>query len=266
MKKTSSIIQRDIPIPKSFNYQEFRDINFDQLWKFTNHKYFYRKFLGYPGNIDRGLENREPKAIELYKKVEKMKKKIKHGDLMKPIIGLQFFPCHSSNDCIILEYNNEEYTFSLPRQSSEPFSCLSDYISPDNDSIAIFVATSGREILDHVKHHEDEGKFTDAFILQSLSISAAEGLAELAHHKIRQQWGIERSDINGYRLSRDYQGKRYSFGYPACPDMSDQQVIWELLSPETRLGVKLTETYMMEPEASVSGLVFHASDALYFSV
>jgi 5-methyltetrahydrofolate--homocysteine methyltransferase len=104
-------------------------------------------------------------------------------------------------------------------------------------------------------------------ILQVLALESAEAYAELVHRRIRQAWGI----VDDPQLTleqifqADYQGIRVSFGYPACPRLEDQATLWQLLRPE-RLGVDLTEGYMMEPEASVSALVFQHPQARYFAI
>jgi 5-methyltetrahydrofolate--homocysteine methyltransferase len=103
--------------------------------------------------------------------------------------------------------------------------------------------------------------------LQALAIETAEAAAEWLHRRIREDWGFpDPADMTMLeRFQARYRGKRYSFGYPACPRLEDQAGIWKLLRPE-EIGVALTEGFMMEPEASVSALVFHHPDCTYFGV
>jgi len=103
--------------------------------------------------------------------------------------------------------------------------------------------------------------------LQSLAIESAEALAEKLHQDLREQWGVgdPPAMTMAERLKARYRGIRVSFGYPACPDLADQEKLWRLLQPE-EIGVRLTEGHMMDPEASVSALVFHHSQARYFNV
>ncbi len=104
-------------------------------------------------------------------------------------------------------------------------------------------------------------------VLQALAIETAEAFAEYLHSLIRAQWGfadsLQMSMMD--RFQAKYRGKRYSFGYPACPRLEDQAKLFRLLRPED-IGVQLTEAYMMDPEASVSAMVFHHPEATYFSV
>ena len=103
--------------------------------------------------------------------------------------------------------------------------------------------------------------------LQALAIETAEGCAEWLHRRIREDWGFPDPPemTMAQRFTSRYRGKRYSSGYPACPNLEDQAGIWKLLKPE-EIGVQLTEGFMMDPEASVSALVFHHPDCTYFSV
>ena len=103
--------------------------------------------------------------------------------------------------------------------------------------------------------------------LQALALETAEAAAELIHHRLRELWGFpDRQDTTMEdRFAARYRGKRYSFGYPACPNLEDQEQLFAALAPED-IGVTLTEGHMMDPEASVSALVFHHPEARYFGV
>ena len=115
---------------------------------------------------------------------------------------------------------------------------------------------------------KDKGEYLDSHILQVLALEGAEGFAELLHQRMRAMWGFsDPPEITKPDLFRaDYHGKRYSFGYPACPRLEDQEVLWRLLRPTETLGINLTEEMMMEPEGSVSALVFHHPQAKYFNL
>ena len=110
------------------------------------------------------------------------------------------------------------------------------------------------------------GAYLKAHAIQALAIESAEGAAEYLHRRIREEWGFaDPADLTmQQRFTSRYRGKRYSFGYPACPNLDDQQPLFKLLQPE-EIGVQLTEGMMMEPEASVSALVFHHPDCSYFT-
>jgi 5-methyltetrahydrofolate--homocysteine methyltransferase len=135
------------------------------------------------------------------------------------------------------------------------------------DSVALFVVGAGTGIRQCAEEYKARGEYLKSHALQALAIETAEACAEWLHRRLREDWGFpdpaETTMID--RFQARYQGKRYSFGYPACPALEDQAGIWKLLRPED-IGVQLTEGFMMDPEASVSALVFHHPDCTYFGV
>ena len=135
------------------------------------------------------------------------------------------------------------------------------------DSIALFVVGAGTGIRERSEQYKANGEYVKSHALQALAIETAEGAAEWLHRRIREDWGFpDPADLTMLdRFTTKYRGRRYSFGYPACPALEDQAGIWKLLRPE-EIGVTLTEGFMMEPEASVSALVFHHPDCTYFGV
>jgi 5-methyltetrahydrofolate--homocysteine methyltransferase len=131
----------------------------------------------------------------------------------------------------------------------------------------MFVTTAGPGIRELAESYKAAGDFLKMHAVQALALETAEGYAELLHAQLRSMWGFPDSP-NLTMLERfraEYPGKRYSFGYPACPRLEDQVGLFKALRPE-EMGVQLTDGCMMEPEASVSALVFHHPGAFYFSV
>ena len=163
------------------------------------------------------------------------------------------------------------HTFRFGRQPKPDGLCLSDYVlDPEGDRrrdhVAMFVVTSGAGVRERSEQAKAAGEYFRAHALQALAIETAEGCAEWLHRRLREDWGFPDSPATTMqdRFTSRYRGKRYSFGYGACPNLDDQQGIWRLLRPE-EIGVRLTEGMMMEPEASVSALVFHHPDCAYFT-
>ena len=135
------------------------------------------------------------------------------------------------------------------------------------DHVAMFVTTAGAGIRQLSDEAKAAGEFLRSYALMALALESAEGAAEWLHARIRAMWGfaddatLSRKDV----FQAHYRGKRYSFGYPACPDLDQQAGLFALLRPQ-EIGTELTEGFMMEPEASVSALVFAHPDAAYFGV
>ena len=163
------------------------------------------------------------------------------------------------------------HTFRLARQRQGDYLCLSDYVLPQQngrrDHLAMFVVTAGEGVRERSEKAKNEGYYFKSHGLQALAIETAEACAEWLHRRIREDWGFPDAPERtmAQRFTSRYRGKRYSFGYPACPNLEDQAGIWKLLRPE-EIGVQLTEGFMMDPEASVSAVVFHHPDCTYFSV
>jgi 5-methyltetrahydrofolate--homocysteine methyltransferase len=164
--------------------------------------------------------------------------------------------------------------FEFPRQAKEDGLCLSDYAQPRAlakagamDQAALFCVTAGKGVRARSEELKKRGEYLKAHGLAALALETAEAYAELLHAQLRAQWGFPDSpDMTMMeRFQAKYRGCRYSFGYPACPRLDDQALLWKLIDP-TEIGVELTDGFMMDPEASVSALVFHHPEARYFGV
>ena len=133
--------------------------------------------------------------------------------------------------------------------------------------MALFVVTCGRGVRAKAEEMKGAGEYLDSHLLQALALELAEATAEFLHKRIRTSWGIVDDPAMSMKqlYNAEYQGIRVSFGYPACPELSDQQKLFRMLQPEA-IGVQLTEGDMMDPEASVSALVFHHPQGRYFDV
>jgi 5-methyltetrahydrofolate--homocysteine methyltransferase len=185
----------------------------------------------------------------------------------------QYFGANSEGNRLLLfdERGKEVGHWDFPRQQKEDGLSLADFVKPlatgERDSIAIFVTTCGEGVRDRANNLKEHGEYLLSHTLQALAVESAEAAAERLHRKIREGWDLfDSADLTMQdRLKAKYQGIRVSFGYPACPNLGDQQLLFRLLRPET-IGVSLTEGFMMDPEASVSALVFHHSQARYFNV
>jgi 5-methyltetrahydrofolate--homocysteine methyltransferase len=159
----------------------------------------------------------------------------------------------------------------FPRQKDKAHLCLSDLLLPEakslTDNLCIFAVTAGEGIRDKANQLKERGEYLKCHALQALAVETAEASAEWLHQKIREAWGFPDSPSMTMmeRFQARYRGKRYSFGYPACPDLEMQKPLFDLLAPES-IGIELTDGFMMDPEASVSAIVFHHPQAVYFAV
>jgi 5-methyltetrahydrofolate--homocysteine methyltransferase len=266
-------VRIDIPIPAApYLVRQVRNVgNLPELWSYINPFMLYGKNLGYKGNFEKELAAHEPKALDLFHKVEEVKQEA--ARFMKVRAVWQFFEAERNGNAIHLfepGARSPVCTFPFGRQRKDDGLCLSDYILDADegrrDHLALFVVSAGECIRERAEEWKQQGEYFKSIAIQALATETAEGTAEWLHRRIREDWGFPDppSTTMHDRFTSKYRGKRYSFGYPACPDMSGQQGLWQLLHPE-EIGVKLTESYMMEPEAAVSALVFHHPDCAYFT-
>lgn len=182
----------------------------------------------------------------------------------------QFFEAKSEGNAIHLYAQTDKiHTFQFRRQRKPDGLCLADYVglSEERDNLALFCVCAGYGIREKAEELKNKGEYLKSHAIQALALESAEACAEWLHRRIREDWGFPDNPTMTMmdRFQARYRGKRYSFGYPACPNLEDQTAIWELLHPED-IGIALTEGFMMEPEASVSAIVFHHPDCIYFGV
>jgi 5-methyltetrahydrofolate--homocysteine methyltransferase len=271
--RRSSKVRTDIPIPAApYLERKLRDVpHLAEVWSYINPYMLFGRHLGYKGNFEKALVEHEPKALELFHNMEEVKKAAIH--FMKVKAVWQFFEAERAGNSIHLFAPGGErpiHTFLFGRQPREDGLCLSDYIleaeEGRRDHLALFVVTAGERVRERSEEWKKAGEFFKAHAIQALAIETAEGTAEWLHRRIREDWGFpDAPTVTMHdRFTSKYRGKRYSFGYPACPNLDDQQGLFQLLRPE-EAGVHLTEGMMMEPEASVSALVFQHPDCAYFT-
>ena len=211
----------------------------------------------------------DQKYRKLERVIDELKAVARAGGMTAGAIW-RFFPARAEGNRLLLAdpgNGGSAAAWDLPRQTGRDGLCLADYVLPGGDHVAMFVTTAGRQVRERVERWKEEGEYLKSHAFAALALETAEAAAELLHHRLRRAWGIAGDDPESVSdlLAARYRGKRYSFGYPACPDLEGQRQLFAALAPE-EIGVELTEGDMMEPEASVSALVFHHPDARYFGV
>ncbi|MFF8607867.1 methionine synthase [Streptomyces sp. NPDC015346] len=199
--------------------------------------------------------------------------RLQTGRLLEAAVVHGYFPCVSKGDDLIVldEDGGERTRFSFPRQQRGRRLCLADFFRPEDsgevDVLALQVVTVGSRIGEETAKLFAADHYRDYLELHGLSVQLAEALAEYWHARVRAEWGIagamEPAGIEGM-LRTEYQGCRYSLGYPACPDLEDRAKIADLLRPE-RIGVQLSEEYQLHPEQSTDAIVVHHPEASYFN-
>jgi 5-methyltetrahydrofolate--homocysteine methyltransferase len=242
-----------------------------EVWPYLNRQMLFSKHLGLRGSVERLAEEKDAKYLEVETIVNDAMRRAENGWLHCRCV-YRFYGANSEGNRLILfdPEGREIGHWDFPRQQKADGLCLADFVKPlasgERDSIALFVTTSGEGVRQRAENLKNAGEYVLSHTLQALAIETAEAAAERLHRKIRESWGLYDSPelTMQERLKARYQGIRVSFGYPACPNLADQQLLFQLLEPAS-IGVSLTDGFMMDPEASVSALVFHHRQARYFN-
>jgi len=259
-----------VPAPPDLDLHVLRDVPLSHTYPYLNLQMLLGKHLGLKGAVGRLLESGDPKALELRDMVAELQREAATRAWLRADGLYRFYEaCAEGDDLVLHESGREVARFRFPRQPAGERLCLADYVRPaasgERDYVALFAVTCGAGVRRLSEQWKEAGQYLRSHALQALAIESAEAFAEMLHARLRTQWGFpDPPDITmADRFKARYRGLRVSPGYPACPELSDQRIIFDLLGPE-RIGLGLTEMFMMDPEASVSAIVFHHPEAKYF--
>jgi len=279
-KRTRSEIDRSnpAPTPPFWGTTVNEDINLRDIFAYINPT----SLFAIQWQLKRGSKTKaeyEQLLDEIARpKFKELSARCLQEPILLPKVVYGFFPCTSQdNDLIVYDPNDHDLEierFSFPRQSSNKFLCISDFYKDQTecdaigsrDVIAMMCVTMGPQITEHTKQLFESDAYQDYLYWHGIGVEAAEGLAELWHKRIRTELGFGHEDAHDIPelFKQGYRGSRYSFGYPACPNMSDHEVLWRLLDP-TRIGCNLTENHQIDPEQSTCAIIAHHPNARYFN-
>ncbi|MGG0796981.1 methionine synthase [Brevibacillus laterosporus] len=274
MIRSATSITTPVYVAPDLERHVLRNYPINHLRPYVNLRMLLGKHLGIKGNVDKLIESGDKKTTELYEIVDDLLNEAIRSQVLQANGMYQFFPAQSfGNDILIYDPNDhtkllERFTF--PRQPQAPHLCLADFLRPvetnEMDYVAFLTVTAGKGVRDLAQEWKEKGDYLRSHVLQAVALELAEAFAERIHHVIRDSWGFpDPADMTMLeRFGARYQGIRVSFGYPACPDLEDQEKLFNLLSPQD-IGIQLTEGFMMDPEASVSAMVFAHPEARYFN-
>ncbi len=286
----------DVPTPPFWGVDVQEQFILDSVWKYLNEVALFRG----QWQLKRGKKTVEEhnKQIEevARPKLHELMLLCKQQHILKPQAVYGYFPCWSEGDDLIILKPNDiaptelqskwnskitldtlsEYKrFTFPRQPGGKHLCISSFFLTKEEAFALgkpdvvgmSAVTVGRKASEYTAKLFAENKYVDYLYLHGFSVETAEALAEYLHKIIRAELGIGSADAEDiHRLfSQGYRGSRYSFGYPACPDLEDQTKLFDLLHPE-RIDITLTEEYHLEPEQSTTAIICHHPEARYFGI
>lgn len=268
-------LSNSVYLPPDLERHVLKNYPLSQLKPYLNLQMLLGKHLGVKGAVGKLLAEGDEKAQEVYTLVEEFFVEAMETGLIKASGIYQFFPAQADGNDIII-YDPEDQTkvlerFSFLRQAKEPYLCLADFVRPvqsgEMDYVGFFTVTAGQRIREQANIFKERGDYLRSHVLQALALELAEAFAERLHHIMREEWGFPDAPelTMQERFNSRYQGVRVSFGYPACPNMEDQVPLFHLIHPED-IGIRLTEGFMMDPEASVTAMVFANPHARIFNV
>jgi 5-methyltetrahydrofolate--homocysteine methyltransferase len=253
-----------LPSPPFWGTRVIRDVPIDEVFELLDLDELYRLQWGARGSGD---QYKSTVKNEFEPALERLKKDARKNGWIKPQIVYGYFPAQSqANDVII--YDPAAYAsdggslremarFHFPRMVGRERLCLADYIrsvdSGDVDVLPLQIVTVGKEATKRFEELQAKNEYTEAFYSHGLSVEAAEAVAEWAHRRIKKELGVP-------------SGKRYSWGYGACPDLDDHATVFKLLPAKETLGMDLTEAFQLLPEQSTAAVIIHHPEAKYYAV
>jgi 5-methyltetrahydrofolate--homocysteine methyltransferase len=272
---TVSDVSKEVEPPVLPFYGPRRYTKFDpfEIYKYINTIALWRGQWQFrrPEGLDNPTFNRwlEENAGPIFERLQK-----ELASVLRPKVKWGYFPVQSEgNDLIVYaeDSRTERMRFTFPRQRDGRRLCISDFFKSRQSGIVdvagFSIVTVGSEVSKLEKTLFEKGDFQDYLFVHGMGVESAEALAEYWHKQMRAELGIGGDDPGDLRLlfSAKYRGARFSFGYPACPNLEDQAKLFELLTPQD-IGVELSEEYMLVPEQSTSAIVVHHPAAKYFNV
>ncbi len=278
--KRSEAVRQNVavPAPPFFGTKVVSSISLLDVYPFIN----TRAMIAGQWQIKRGsrsaAEYEAYLQAEIIPQVHHLQERAISQGLLEPQVIYGYFPCAAEGNTLIIyrdDLKTEWQRFQFPRGGAQRL-CIADYFQPvqsnshtqpATDVIAMQMVTVGQAASRYGQQLFAENRYQEYLYFHGFSVEMAEALAEYWHQKIRREWNIAGSDADDLKklLNKQYQGCRYSFGYPACPNLEDQKQLFTLLEPE-RIGVHLSEEFMLEPEQSTSAIIVHHPDARYFDV
>jgi 5-methyltetrahydrofolate--homocysteine methyltransferase len=253
-----------VPVAPFWGTRVIRDIPLDEIFELLDLDELYRLQWGARGSGD---QYRATVKNEFEPVLSRLTEDAKRNGWIKPEVVYGYFPAQSQGNDVII-YDPAAYSsdggalreiarFHFPRMVGRERLCLADYVrsvdSGDVDILPLQVVTVGDEATKRFDQLQSKNEYTEAFYSHGLSVESAEAVAEWAHRRIQKELGITT-------------GKRYSWGYGACPDLDDHTIVFKLLPAKEALGMELTEAFQLLPEQSTAAVIIHHPEAKYYAV
>jgi 5-methyltetrahydrofolate--homocysteine methyltransferase len=263
-ERSNVVANNPLPSPPFWGTRVIREVPIDEIFELLDLDELYRLQWGARGS---GEQYHSTVKKEFEPVLERLKKDAKKNGWIKPQVVYGYFPAQSQGNDVIV-YDPAAYSsdggslreiarFHFPRMVGRERLCLADYIrsvdSGDVDVVPLQIVTVGKEASERFEELQSKNEYSEAFYSHGLSVEAAEAVAEWSHRRIQKELGVP-------------SGKRYSWGYGACPDLDDHATVFKLLPAKEALGMDLTEAFQLLPEQSTAAIVIHHPEAKYYAV
>jgi len=264
------VSDNQIFVPPFLGSRVVKGISLDEIAGYLNETALYRHQWGY--RPEKGESDDDFKA-RIRAVFREEFAKVKAEGVLVPQVVYGYFAANSDgNDVVIWKDDTrtaEWVRFNYPRQQKAPYLCIADFFRPidsgETDYAAFTIVTMGDEVTESANKLRLENRYQEYLVRHGMGVEMAEALAEHWHHRIREEWGFANEDgtLVNMLLRQHYRGGRYSWGYPACPDLEDNAKVAELLEAD-RIGVAVSEDFQYEPEQTTSAIICHHPQAKYF--
>ncbi|HLI44589.1 MAG TPA: methionine synthase [Acidimicrobiales bacterium] len=268
----SPVVETDNPVfvPPFLGTRVAKGLPLDDVAAYLNETALFRNQWGYrPLEGESDADFKERVRAELRARLDEAKAE----GVLVPSVAWGYFPANSDGDDLVVyaddDRERERMRFHFPRQRKEPYLCIADFFrsvdSGEKDYVAFQVTTMGPRASERTAELFAADRYLDYVALHGLSVEMTEALAELWHRRVREEWGFAAEDgptLQGL-FRQQHRGGRYSFGYPACPDLEDNAKVVELLEAD-RIGVTVSEGFQLHPEQTTLALICHHPKAKYF--
>ncbi len=273
---TRSAVATDVEIPRApfYGQRVVDDISLADVFRYVNETALFKGQWQIRQGSRTADEFRELIDEKIRPVLERLERQCIDERLLVPHVVYGYFPCQSEGNDLVV-YQDDERTerarFTFPRQQGGKRLCLADFYAPREsgrmDVVAAQLVTVGRQATEHAQQLFASDNYSEYLYFHGLSVETAEALAEYWHKRVREELGIAGDDADDMRkiFQQGYRGSRYSFGYPACPNLEDQAILFTLIDPSA-IGVSLTEEFQLDPEQSTSAIVAHHPEARYFTL
>jgi 5-methyltetrahydrofolate--homocysteine methyltransferase len=255
------LIPADVPVPPAFGVRMVDTIDLRELWQCFDLRSLFR--LSWGASNTKGDAYDALLREEFEPRLRRFQGEVERGAILHPRAVYGYFRAAAEDNDVVLfgaeDPPKEVARFTFARQAGGDHLCLADYVrertqQAPTDVVALQIVTVGDEATRRIEALQANGDYSDAYFLHGFSVQSAEALAEYTHRRIRGELGIARD-----------RGKRYSWGYGACPDLSQHETVFRLLDATNRIGVSLTAGYQIIPEQSTAAIVLHHPKAAYFN-